>query len=234
MKKEFRTKFISLLLSLDVLLLSGCSSKTECNIDGKHMHEYTNEYGIERYINSEKDYVGGYLGLRYDKTDNYIELDEENEKLYKYISDNDLVDILSNYDELISFQSSLYDYLEFQYSYQQTHIMPSGKSFIMYSTTEYRWTSDPNHSNLTGKTRIQTHVFYGYNVIKNDKGRYKIQKSGPVNDINTLIQMGYKYIKSDLVEEMTKSEYLSLIGITEDTDEYIEEYDGEVVRLILK
>ena len=234
MSREFKSKLLSLMLSLDVILLVGCANKVDCSIEGKHMHEYTNSYGIERYIDSENEYIGGYNSLRYDRTDSYIELTNENEELYKFISNHNLVSIEDNYDEILAFQNGLYDYLEFQYEYEESHIMPMGKGFMVYYSTEHDWTTDREHSDLTGETRIQTHVFYGYNIIRNEKGKYKLQKSGPVQDINLLIQMGYKYISSDLVTEMVKNDYLREIGIAEDTDEYVEEFDGEVVRLILK
>ena len=234
MSKEFKKRFISLVLSLDVLLLAGCASKVDCDIEGKHMHKYTNEYGIERVSSGESDYIGGYNSIRYDRTNDYIEINSENEELYKFISNHNLVSIEDNYDEILAFQNGLYDYLEFQYEYEESHIMPMGKGFMVYYSTEHDWTTNREHSDLTGETRIQTHVFYGYNIIRNEKGKYKLQKSGPVNDIDLLIQMGYTYIDSNLVTEMVKNDYLREIGITEDTDEYVEEFDGEVVRLILK
>ncbi|MBR4178980.1 MAG: hypothetical protein IKR57_06510 [Bacilli bacterium] len=235
MSKEFKSKLLSLMLSLDVILLAGCGNKVDCSIEGKHMHEYTNAYGIERYIDSENEYVGGYYNLRYDRTDSYIELTNENEELYKFISRNDLVNIEDNYDKILAFQNDLYDYLEFQYSHEESHIQLDSKGDMhIKTTTEYDWTTDPYHSSLTGRKRIITHVYYGYNIIRNSRGKFKLQRSGPVQDINLLVQMGYKYISSNLVTAVNKNDYLREVGITVDTDEYTEEYDGERVRLILK
>ena len=234
MSKEFKSKLLSLMLSLDVILLAGCGNKVDCSIEGKHMHEYTNEYGIERVSSGESDYIGGYNSIRYDRTNDYVEINSENEDYYKFISNHNLVNISDNYNEIVGFQSNLHDYLVFRYSYPQVHTSYNGKSYTTYTTTEYAWTTDPHHSSLTGATRVMTHVYYGYNIVKKSNGKYKLQKSGPVNDIDLLIQMGYTYIDSNLVTEMVKNDYLKEIGIMEDTDDYDQEYDGEKIILILK
>ena len=236
MKKSFKNRLLSLLISLNIVLLSGCYQPVDCNVKKNHIHSYISEQGIERYITGEREYVGGFSSIRYDRTENYVELDDSNIDIYSLISKKNLVNITDNYDILKEISDSALDYMLYQYSYNYTTItyniilkIPTTKNEI-----KYEWTTNPNHENLTGNKKIITHVFYGYNIIKNDKGNYTLVSSGPINSLDLLIEMGYQYVDADIMHEMNKEDYLKLVGIEEDTNEYIEEFDGEKVIFKLK
>ena len=238
MNTKIRRKFISLILSLQVLLLAGCTKNVNCDIKDKHIHVYTNEYGIDRYVSGEREYVGGVVSDRYYRTDEYLLLNEENEKLYKYLSDQNLVSIIENIDVLNSISSNLHDYMEYQYKYNRTYTTTDGKGHTtVHTTPAYSWTTDPNHSRLTGKERVMTHVFYGYNVVKNSNGKYELQKSGPVQDISLLLDMGYGYISNSIFSDICLIDYYKELGIpysSYDSSLYYEIYNGDKVELILK
>ncbi len=240
MNKDFRKKFISLVLSLNMLTLAGCAKKVDCEIEPKHVHEYTTETGITRYIDSEREYVGGLFDtLRYYRSDNYIELNEDNEELYEFISRHGLVNVLDNKSTIENVYNTTYDYMVYRYKYTQivTYTTSDGKGHTSVHTrpeTRYSWTEDPNHSGLTGEYDVVTHVFYGYNIVVDKNGKYKLQKSGPVQGLDKLIKMGYTYIGEDICEEIRLSEYYRKLGIdfesNFDENDYDKSYeDGRVV-----
>jgi len=221
MNREFKNRLLSLVLSLNFLLLPGCAKKVDCEIKNKHVHEYISEEGIKRYLESEREYVGLLDNYKYYRTNNYLLLNEENIEKLELISNKGLVDINENIEAIRDIYSSLSDHIIYQYRYSS--LVKSGKGYI--TVTHYAWTDDPHHSGLTGKKDIVTHVFYGYNIEKNEKGKYVTIKSGPVRDVNILIDMGYKYINSNISEEMHLSDYLYKIGIN---DFNIEDYVNEL------
>lgn len=178
------------------LTLSGCSKKADCNISVPHAHKYVNEMGFERYINRENIRYDGY-----DRCEEYKVIEGE-EDLYKFLTKKDLLRIDDNLELINSIQESQDDYIEYRYSY--THLQPIphtrkvGKTTTTYFTyiprTRYSWTSDPNHSRLTGETRLCHYVYCAYKVGKNDKGKYVLIESPAVEDV-TQIKDEYPYIK---------------------------------------
>ena len=225
---DYRKKLLSLILSLNILTLSSCAKNVDCNIEEKHVHEYSTEDGITRIIDSEKEYIKG--DLIYYRTDNYIELDKDNSKLYKFISKHGLVNINDNLDSIRKLNQELTDYMFYRYKYTQivSYTTSDGKGHTTIHSrpeTRYSWTTNPNHSGLTGEVDIVTHVFYGFNIVVTDSNKLKLQKSGPVQDLDTLIKMGYKYISSDICEEIKLSEYYRRLGI--DFNEVFDESDYE-------
>ena len=197
MNKRIKKRLIALLLSINTLLV-GCGNNVNCDVKEKHMHVYTSEEGLKRYVSGEHEYVS-FDGETYYRTEEYESLDKDEVNYYKLISDNNLVNINDNLDLLQRITSSLRDYYIFEYYSINTsnYTDRSESSYKIVEeehekiTKDYYWTENPNVSNLTGKYSVNTHVYYGYNVVKNNKGKYVLQKSGPVNDFNLLIQMGY-------------------------------------------
>ena len=90
-----------------------------------------------------------------------------------------------------------------EYRYAYTYLMPipifhsTGKThyvtYMFVPHTHYSWTSDPNHSRLTGETRVCHYAYYGYKIVK-DGSEVKLVKSGLVDDISQL-PAEYNYIK---------------------------------------
>ena len=189
----------SLLLALLATLsigLTGCGKKSDCEIKGFHLHKYEKE-GIIRYLPREElSYQG------YNWTDNIVYVNEGEEDLYKFEQKKKLLKIKDNEDYLQSVVDSNHDFIEYRYAYTYlmpiVHTMRSGKSTITYTTlipmTHYSWTTDPNHSRLTGETRVCHHVYTAYKVEKNEKGKYVLVESPQVDDILTL-KNEYPYFK---------------------------------------
>ena len=67
--------------------------------------------------------------------------------------------------------------------------------------TGHSWTTDKHHSRLTGEKRTVHHVYYGYKVKTNEKGKLEIVKSKPVDSLNDLPK-AYKYIEKDFYEKI--------------------------------
>ncbi len=222
MNKEIKKAIISLSVFTSLLTMAGCGKEAECDIEGNHIHKYKNNAGIERYIEGESESKYSFSGNIYYRTNEYLTLDEESQKIYKVVSDKSLVDIKDNEELLYSISDNLKDYYEFKYYYYETeyhtHYYTDGDGKQhSYTTSEevkkYKWTTDPHHKNLTGDRRIITHVFYGYKIVKDKNGKYKTIEGGPVNDIRVLLEMGYDYVDNDIYHSIEREDYLKKIGL---------------------
>ena len=214
--------------------LTGCGKKADCDINERHAHMYRSNLGHVRYIEDEHLRYDGY-----DRCDDYIIIDGE-EDLYKFLKKKDLMRIDDNLEIVKNTQDSNEDYTEYRYKYTYMQPIPHtrkiGKTTSTYFTyiprTRYSWTSDPNHSKLTGETRICHHVYVAYKVVKNDKGKYVLIPSEYVEDL-TQIKDEYPYIKKDFTIIVTndgkEADYED--GKQEDMDESdkqrAEEYDSK-------
>ena len=190
-------KFLSLSGAVLVLMTSmtACGKKADCNVSGSHAHLYKNEKEYVRYI--DKEYLT-YEG--YSRNEEYIDI-EGQEDLYKFLDKKDLMRIDDNLDLLLAVQGTNKDYTEYRYRYTYMqpipHTMRVGKTTTTYFTyiphTRYSWTSDPNHSRLTGETRLCHHQYVAYKIEKNEKGKYVLIPSPQVDDITTVMDE-YPYI----------------------------------------
>lgn len=214
--------------------LTGCGKKAECSVSGNHAHLYTNSQGFERYI--DKEYLS-YEG--YDRQEDYITLTSEDEKLSKFEDKHNLLKIEDNIEAIASIQEQNHDYIEYRYAY--TYLMPIphttrvGKVTTTYftyiPTTHHSWTSDPEHSRLTGEQRRCHHVYQAYNVVIDDKGKYVLVPSEEVDDIFAL-NGEYTYIKEKFYK-VIDAEYgyeLDYEDGKEDDPDLIEEDENQVTQ----
>lgn len=179
------------------MMLTGCSKKADCAVTVPHAHLYTNEAGYDRYVPKENLRFEGY-----DRQEEYISI-EGYEDLYKFLTKKDLLRIDDNLDLIKQIQEQQVDYTEYRYKYTYMqpipHTMKVGKTTTTYFTyipqTRYSWTSDPNHSRLTGDTRLCHYVYVGYKVEKNEKGKYVLVESPAVDDLTTIMDE-YPYFKT--------------------------------------
>ena len=225
--QEIRRVLASLGIFINILSLAGCGKTIDCEIEGNHAHLYRSSQGIERYIPGEYDSIGSSNGRIYYKTDDYVEINDDNKAFYDYILKRKLISISDNERLLCEISDSLRDYYEFEYYYYTTeytthHYIDGDGNPQSYKTSETvrktDWTTDMNHSNLTGNKEIMTHVFYGYKIVHNGS-EYKLIKSGPVDDIRLLIEMGYDYIDSNIYYSKNRDSYLKAIGLYGTIDE---------------
>ena len=192
------------LVMVSPLALSGCVKKADCDVSGSHAHMYKNELGYVRYIEKEALKYEGY-----ERLDDYISIDGE-EELYKYLTKKDLMRIDDNLDLIVNTQDSQTDYTEYRYKYTYLmpipHTMKVGKITTTYYSyvpmTRHSWTSDPNHSNLTGETRLCHYVYTAYKVGKNEKGKYVMISSPYVDDLTTVMNE-YPYIEKKFYTVVT-------------------------------
>lgn len=189
--KMFRLRGVSLVLVATVLAtgLAGCGKKADCNVEGSHAHLYTNEDGMERYVAKEYESYEGF-----ERHDESIPLTEEEATLYKFLDKKDLVSLDDNLEFLLAQQEQNKDYVEYRYSYRKRVTRLVGKTPMRMTVTRYSWTSNPNHPDLTGETRNCHYVYQGFNVYKDDRGKYVVIPSEEVDDINKLVGE-YAYVK---------------------------------------
>ena len=195
-KKGIKVRDVTLggMLMISILLFSGCSKNVPCDVKDHHAHYYVNEEGFDRFVVGEKDHVGGLK-----RTDEFIIIDKESEKLIDFENKNDLYRIAYNQekiDEIVSSQSD--NYIEYRYKYRWLQLIPVKVGDFTYFNqiwhTAYSWTTDPDHSGLTGEERIVTRVYYGYKVVEDEKGNLQLVQSDMVDNLNELSD-DFIYIK---------------------------------------
>ena len=203
MKEINKLRVLSYMLA-STLLLSGCSEKSECNIPARHVHKYIRQVNdnisIEKYLDDEHLTVG-----YYNWTENYIEINKEDEKLYKLL--RGLFDGVTNWDYLYNRMASVHDYLEFYYEYDtvevRTRTNADGETETYTETVHHSgWHKNANDFDNTGRTRLCHHRFYGYVVVLNN-GKYQLVRSPLVDDIRYIID-NYPYFDETCTEIVSK------------------------------
>ena len=191
-----RKRVLALLLTANTILLSGCNKTIDCDITETHAHAYTNEDGITRYVQSEKETYEGF-----NRQDTYIYLDEDNETLNKFETKNDLIKIADNLDELIEATDNNNDYYIYEYTYKKR--VRRGNHRTWRRKTDWTATPDDIHITgrykdleLTGNIMLAHYTYQTYKIIINDKGKYELVE-GPVLDNIEDATSEYPYVKTD-------------------------------------
>lgn len=202
--KNFRLtaskKVLALLIGANTIILSGCNKTIDCDITETHAHAYTNEDGITRFIQSEKERQG-----EYNREDTYIYLDEEEQDLNRFETKKDLIKIADNLDELIEVTSSNNDYYIYEYTYKKRVTRKAGKTSYRTWRTKTGWTATPDNIEivgtykdleLTGNIKRAHYTYQTYKVIINEKGKYELVE-GPILDNIEDATSEYPYIKTN-------------------------------------
>jgi len=203
-KINVRNLVIAGVLVSSLALFSGCAKNIDCGIEELHAHNYVSSKMFDKYMVSEKEYKKSWY-----RTDEYIIIDEATKELIDFENKKGLYRISHNKDEIDAITSMHEDYKEYRYRYTYMqpipHIVSNGKTTSTYYTyipqTRYSWTTDPNHSRLTGEERIVHYVYYGYKVVKDEKGKYKIIESKTYDDLNDLPE-DFIYIKNKFYKKV--------------------------------
>ncbi len=188
------------LLSATITLssLSGCAKKMDCDIETEHAHKYVSEEGYFMYKDSEYETKDDMTW-----TDETIALNSEIETLDKF----DLLKIDDNLEALEEDMSKDIPYIEYQYRYTYYTRMKVGKTHITVPHTGRRYTTDKDHSRLTGKVRDVNYKYRAYKIVTNKKGKQKLKESELMDDITT-IKDEYPYFKlSDYKEKVYSDPY---------------------------
>lgn len=203
-KINVRNLVVAGVLISSLALFSGCAKNIDCNIDQLHAHNYVSSEKFDKYMVSEREYKKSW-----DRTDEYIIIDGETKELIDFENKEGLYRISHNKDEIKEIISEHCDYKEYRYKYTYMQAIPHtrkiGNSTSVYFTyipqTGHSWTVDPNHSRLTGEERVVHYVYYGYKVVKDEKGKYIVIKSEMVDDINDLPE-DFVYIKNKFYKKV--------------------------------
>lgn len=207
MNKETKQLIVGLLGAATVFTTSACAKVVDCDINGKHSHNYINEEGYIWELESEREFVESFY-----RTDDYRSITEEDNKRLREIYMYDLLRISDNLDKLLQLESSLYDYKQYEYSYTERQLFMVGKTAASRLVTYYDYTNDKEAEDLTGNERIVTHKFIGYKFIKNDKGKLEMIKSDPMDTIEELVDAGYEYVRYNKIYVSYDRETNKLIG----------------------
>lgn len=212
-------------LSTMIGALSGCAKKVDCSIEGDHAHLYVNDDGIVRYIDEEYEEYEGFL-----RQEEYIPIKEEEKELYKFYDKKDLVNFADNYEQLLKIQEQNKDYMEYQYVYYTHTYVKAGKVRVPIRHKHTGWTTNPNHSEMTGVTRVCHYMYQACNVYIDENGDYVVVPSELVDDISVLKDQ-YEYVTLDY----SKIVYLDK-ELTQDTtiDETLDNNKEDVMKLTKK
>lgn len=201
MNKQNKIKFISgiLVANISLISLSSCSKNVDCNVKEEHAHLYTSDDGkLDKYIISEKESKNGLK-----RNDTYIEIDDKVEKLINFENTHGLYRISINNKKIKEIENNCKNFTEYEYKHRYCTYVHTGKTTIPVWHTSYNYTADKNHSNLTGNTRLAHHMFRGYKIEKNEKGKYVVIKSKLYDKIDD-IPKEYIYVKNDVFELVYK------------------------------
>lgn len=191
MNKETLTKTQELLKRLGALALSGvllitplsaCGKKMDCSYKGEHAHKYVNDEGFITYQNSDYEFEEGFGW-----TSEVVDYTDE----MKLLDDHNLLKIEDNKELLEKLISQNNLFIEYEYEYMWMMPIPhysfNGKTTTVYYTYISMWdedfTTDPNHSDLTGRIRESDYKYYGYKIITDEKGKPKIVRSELVDNL---------------------------------------------------
>lgn len=188
------------LLSTTITLssLSGCAKKMDCDIETEHAHKYVSEEGYFMYKDSEYETKDDMTW-----TDETIALNSEIETLDKF----DLLKIDDNLEALEENMSKDIPYIEYQYRHTYYTHTKVGKTHISTPHTRHRYTTNKDHSRLTGKVRDVNYKYRAYKIVTNKKGKKELKEIELVDDITT-IKDEYPYFKlSDYKEKVYSDPY---------------------------
>ena len=154
----------------------------DCHIYGYHAHKYVNEDGLVRYLPMEKH---SYKGFK--RCEEYVTLHKEQKDLIDFMVKKGLLEIQDNTDVIKRIQDNNHDYIEYYYEYTTISLVPMtvGKTtqLMPVNKIEDGWTTNPNHSDLTGKTRLCHHEYTSYKIVVDDRGRYALEECPDKEDI---------------------------------------------------
>lgn len=204
--------------------LMGCGKLMDCDIDYDHAHAYSGTNGITKYIKSEREKMSGLSW-----TDKTKSLNPTDEKLLKFLNNNNLYSISDNKEYLEYIMQSNQPHVEYEYSYlaEEVDYYIDGRNFTytyspIGSRTTYDADGDPqtefypniavyktvpktdftpnsDHEDLTGNIRDVSYKYTTYKVVMDYNGKYTIEKSPSMDELDRL-DYTYKYFKvEDLI-----------------------------------
>lgn len=191
-KLNIKKNFIPIALAgtLTVTSFTGCNISrvgkiVECDIEDEHIHKYVSEEGFETYKEGEYDENNGMFRTE--------ETTVPNENL-KTLSDFDLIKIKDNLNALETATKNDLPYIEYEYKYTYYVPIRSGKVTISSPRTGRKFTTDSEHSRLTGNVRDVEYRYKGYKIGQDKKGNTIIIESDLVTNL-TDIMNEYPYFK---------------------------------------
>lgn len=198
-KISLRSAFFGSALLSAVMLFCGCNKKEDCIVSEMHAHKYINESSFDKFIISEKEKQRGWQ-----RQDAFILVNDDIKELIKFENRNGLFRISNNRDKIKEIEDTNTDYIEYEYEYVRVYLVGD----IVLSETATAWTRDSNNPDLTGNkyrltgdSRRVHYKYYGYKIIRNEKGNLELVQSEMVDSIDDLPE-DFIYIKEDFVSKV--------------------------------
>lgn len=175
----------ALATTISLMSLTGCTKKMDCDIEAEHAHIYTSDENFLSYGTKEYEHIGDLYW-----TEEIVPVTDEIE----YMEDKDLLKIEENIGALEQDTKNDFPYIEYEYKYTTTTFVSTGKTVIPITTTHRNFTTDENHSRLTGRIRNVEYKYQAYKITTNKKGKKKLVKSDLVDNIEDIMDE-YPYFK---------------------------------------
>lgn len=194
----------------EVTFCTSCAKEVPCRETKDHVHVYESEDGIKKYFRGEYEYYGFYDS--FNRTEEYVLIDDNNSKILNFIINNSLINIVDNIDVIRKIEAKNKSCKEYEYTYVTTKLVDyyettkDGKVIprqTFVNITETDWTDNENQEGLTGNVREKTYLYYGYRVCDN-LGILTLEESEGMSSIDELLNEGYYFIKTDFYEEVIK------------------------------
>lgn len=109
----------------------------------------------------------------------------DNTREVKLLDDHNILKIEDNKKLLENLISNNTPFIEYEYTYTWWMAIPHYHSNGDYTYVTYTYipmtsedfTTDPNHSNLTGRIREANYKYYGYTIVTDENGKSKAVRS---------------------------------------------------------
>ena len=209
-----------------LVLFSGCTKNNDCKIDRLHAHRYVDKNtNLSRYIISEKR-SESWMGKR----DEYVLIDENDKETVKKLDFANRKELYKINENLDAIQEMIKDnkyHYEYEYKYYPEvpvtkYVYIDGSSHIVTyyeksKTPVYEWTTDSNHSGLTGKMKLVYPAYQGIKIVSDGNGGYKEESSPVYYDFDSIPEE-YEYVRSGICRFMAMydqkdiAEYLAYIN----------------------
>lgn len=191
------------------IVSSGCSKDVECNIDFEHVHKYTNQDGISKYIQGEKDHV-----FSYQRQDEYKKMDDN----LKIICNKDLCDISDNKEYFLNYVNKVQPSRE-EYKGEYVYGLYTGYAYDYNPLTEkyeyfygnhtgYHYEKTWEHISLDEYTRNPVRdITYKIKLYRVCEGEANFRYFDSIDDIDE----NYKYFKDGelIIKQISETYYLN-------------------------
>lgn len=183
-------------LIITITLFSGFRKTQKCDISDKHAHKYVYDEYFDAFHLGEEDYLG-----KWQRTEEYILIDDKDEKLIEFESSNGLFKIADNKEKINKQIRELEVYTIYEYNSTNTRQIEENGEITTIKEEIHGWTKDIRHPGLTGKYKTIEYSFYGYKIVENENGEFELVRSPMVSNFSDLPEE-FIYVRNSFISNV--------------------------------